>query len=92
MAPPFTGKVFLASGLLSRVAFNSEGSERARCLQKSDTLLIAAAMPCRAAGASLDLSSFDRAAVCPDWSDIDEQIAWFAKASVARYGAFSGHR
>jgi hypothetical protein len=64
-----------AAKLVRRKAASSEYPERARCLQKSNTLLICAAMACRATGDSLDLSSFDRTAVCPDWSAIDAQIA-----------------
>ena len=63
--------------LVRSKAATSEGAEWARCLQKSNTLLVAAAIACRAAGDSLDLSSFDRTAVCPDWSVIDAQIACF---------------
>jgi hypothetical protein len=58
-------------------AASCEGAERARFLQKSNTFLICAAMACKAAGDLLDLSSFDRTAVCPDWSVIDAQIARF---------------
>ena len=66
-----------AAKLVRRKAANSNDAERAKCLQASNTLLNCAALACRAAGDSLDLSSFDRTAVCPDWSVIDSQIARF---------------
>src|ERR1700756_2656740 len=66
-----------AAKLVRRKAANSNDAERAKCLQASNTLLICAALACRAAGDSLDLSSFVRTAVCPDWSVIDSQIARF---------------
>ena len=71
-----------AAKLVRRKAASSEASERARCLQVSNTLLICAALACRAARDSLELSSFDRTAVCPEWSVIDAQIARFRLARV----------
>jgi hypothetical protein len=46
-----------AAKLVRNNAASREGVERARFLQKSNTFLICAAMACRAAGDSLDLSS-----------------------------------
>src|SRR5262245_9886812 len=71
-----------AAKLARRKVASSEGSESAMCLQVSNTLLICAVLACRAAGDSLDLSSFDRTAVCPEWSVIDAQIARFRLARV----------
>ena len=64
-----------AAKLVRSNAASRGGAERARFLQKSNTLLICAAMACKAAGDLLDLSSLDRTAVCPDWFVIDTQIA-----------------
>jgi len=40
-------------------AASREDAQRARFLQKSNTLLIAASLACQASGDSLDLSSFE---------------------------------
>ena len=53
-----------AAKLVRSNAASREGAERARFLQKSNTLLIAAALACKATGDSLDLSSFEWTALC----------------------------
>jgi hypothetical protein len=57
-------------------AASREGAECARFLQKSNTLLIAAALACKATGfARSEQLGMD--ALWPDWSVIDAQIAQF---------------
>ena len=63
-------------------AASREGAERTRFLQKSNTLLIAAALACKAAGDSLDMSSFEWTALWPDWFVTDAQIAQFGLERV----------
>ncbi len=66
-----------AAKLVRNNAASREGAARARFLQKSNTLLIAVALACKAARDSLDMSSFEWTALWPDWSVIDAQIAQF---------------
>ena len=63
-------------------AASREGAERARFLQKSDTLLIAARLACKVAGDALDMSSFEWTALWPDWFVTDAQIAQFGLERV----------
>jgi hypothetical protein len=71
-----------AAKLVRSNAANREGAEHAWFVQKSNTLLIAAALAWKAAGDALDLSSFEWTALWPDWSVIDAQIAQFGLERV----------
>ena len=65
-----------AAKLVRSNAASREGAECARFLQKSNTLLIAAALACKATGfARSEQLGMD--ALWPDWSVIDAQIAQF---------------
>ena len=73
-----------AAKLVRSNAASREGAERARFLQKSDTLLMADRLACKAAGDALDMSSFEWTALWPDWSVIDAQIAQLGQGDPDR--------